>query len=138
MTDSLGTLFQIDAQFYWCKHEDIKHYIWTCLVCQLAKTNTTLPWDYYNLPQILKKIWKDIAMDFITGLPPSNSYTVIMVVMDMISKYVHFSTLKTDYSSKQVVKSFMKSISSSMGFLRQLYQSSIRFLQANFGSNCSS
>lgn len=37
------TLFWINAQFYWRKHEDIKHYIQTCLVCRQARTNTTLP-----------------------------------------------------------------------------------------------
>jgi len=72
-------------------------------------------------------------MDFITRLLPSNGYTVIMVVIDRLSKYAHFSTLKTDYSNKKVAKTF---ISTSMGFLRQLHQTGTGFLLANFGSIC--
>lgn len=49
-------------------------------------------------------------MDFITGLPNSFGYTVIMVVIDRLSKYNHFLPLKTDYSSKSVADTFMKNV----------------------------
>lgn len=49
-------------------------------------------------------------MDFITGLPSSNGFIVILVVIDRLSKYGHFSPLKTDYSSKSVAKDFVKTV----------------------------
>jgi hypothetical protein len=39
-------------------------------------------------------IWTDILMDFIEGLPSSNGYSVIMVVVDRLTKYAHFMALK--------------------------------------------
>ncbi|WVZ08097.1 hypothetical protein V8G54_021443 [Vigna mungo] len=52
----------------------------------------------------------DIAMDFITGLPSSNDFMVILVVVDRLSKYGHFPPLKADYSNKSVVEIFVKSV----------------------------
>ncbi|XP_014519802.1 uncharacterized protein LOC106776848 [Vigna radiata var. radiata] len=45
-------------------------------------------------------VWEDVAMDFITGLPPSHGYIVIMVIVDRLSKYTHFAGLRANYSSK--------------------------------------
>ncbi|VFQ70043.1 unnamed protein product [Cuscuta campestris] len=38
-------------------------------------------------------------MDFITGLPPSHGFTVIMVVVDRLSKYAHFGDLSSGYDA---------------------------------------
>jgi len=48
-------------------------------------------------------------MDFITGLPLSKGYTVIIVVIDRLPKYGHFHPLKNDYTSLQVPEAFMHS-----------------------------
>ncbi|GAU45976.1 hypothetical protein TSUD_401160 [Trifolium subterraneum] len=37
-----------------------------------------------------KGIWEDISLDFITGLPSFQSFTVILVVVDRFSKAAHF------------------------------------------------
>lgn len=49
-------------------------------------------------------------MDFITGLLLSYGFTLIMVVVDRLSKYDLFIALKTDYSSKVVAGAFMNTI----------------------------
>ena len=61
-----------------------------CDTCQRHKGETTL------LPGLLKpfpiptRIWTDISMDFIDGLPKSRGNIVILVVFDRLSKYSHF------------------------------------------------
>jgi len=55
-------------------------------------------------------------MDFITGLPPSNGYTVIMVVIDRLSKYAHLTSLKSNFNAKHVANLFMKTIVRLHGF----------------------
>lgn len=42
---------------------------------------------------IPSKVWKDNSMDYIMGPPPCHSKTVIMVVMDRLSKYSHVMAL---------------------------------------------
>ena len=49
-------------------------------------------------------------MDFITWLPPSNTYIVIMVIIDRLLKFVHFIPMKADYNSKQVAETFIANI----------------------------
>lgn len=59
---------------------------------------------------IPEQVWEDIAMDFITGLPPSSGFIVIMVVVDRLSKYARFMPLKSDYSSKTLAEAFMHNV----------------------------
>jgi hypothetical protein len=41
-------------------------------------------------------------MDFIDGLPKSEGYSVILVVVDRLTKYAHFMPLKHPYTSSSV------------------------------------
>jgi len=95
---------------------DIKEYVQNCLICQQAKTQTVLPQRLLQPLPIPEQIWEDLAMDFIIGLPPYVGNTIILVVIDKLSKYAHFSPLKVDYSSKVVAKTFMKSVVKLHGF----------------------
>ena len=49
-------------------------------------------------------------MDFITGLPNSGNKSVIMVVVEKISKYAHFCALPHPFTSTLVAQSFMDQI----------------------------
>nr|KYP32740.1 Retrotransposable element Tf2 [Cajanus cajan] len=85
------TLACISAQFHWKgMHKDIKEFVQTCLVCQQAKVANTLPAGLLQPLPIPDQVWDDLAMDFITGLPLSHGFTVILVVIDRLSKYAHF------------------------------------------------
>lgn len=88
-------------------HKDIRNFVSQCLTCQQAKTATTVPAGLLQPLPIPTQICEDVAMDFITGLPPSNRYTVVMVVIDRFSKYGHFAPLRADYSSQKVAETFM-------------------------------
>jgi hypothetical protein len=55
-------------------------------------------------------IWKDISMDFIVGLPKSRNKSVIMVVVDCLSKYAHFCALKHPFIASIVAQLFMDEV----------------------------
>ena len=49
-------------------------------------------------------------MDFITGLPKSRNKSIIMVVVDRLSKYAHFCALPRPFTPNLVAHCFMDQI----------------------------
>jgi hypothetical protein len=78
-----------------------------CEVCQRNKGETFKSLGTLQPLLILPAIWKDISMDFITGLPKSGNKSVIMVVVDRLSKYALFCALHHPFTSSTVAQSFM-------------------------------
>jgi hypothetical protein len=49
-------------------------------------------------------------MDFITELPKSKGKSVIMVIVDRITKYTHFCALSHPFKSSIVFTTFMETV----------------------------
>lgn len=62
-----------------------------------------------SLP-IPKAVWEDVSMDFITGLPKVKNKTVIVVVVDRLTKYYHIGALPTEYTAIGVAEFFVSNI----------------------------
>ncbi|GJT31444.1 putative mitochondrial protein [Tanacetum coccineum] len=79
----------------------------------VATTQRLGKWFYWKgLIKTVKKlrVWEDISMDFIDGLPPSGGKTVIMMVVDRLSKYAHFISMAHPYIANQVAQAFMDNV----------------------------
>lgn len=77
--------------------KDVKQFISNCHICQQHKYETTYPAGLLQPLPIPTKVWNDISMDFIVGLPLWKGKSVIMVVYDRLSKYAHFVALSHPY-----------------------------------------
>jgi hypothetical protein len=49
-------------------------------------------------------------MDFVEGLPLSQGHSVILVVVDSLSKYSHFTTLSNTYTAATIAQLFISHI----------------------------
>lgn len=86
------------------------------MICQQDNSSNTLPSGLLHPLLIPAEIWDDIAMDFITGLPNACGFTMIMVVIDRLSKYVRFVHQKAYYTSVKVAELFMQTVVKLHGF----------------------
>nr|GEY86454.1 retrotransposon-related protein [Tanacetum cinerariifolium] len=81
-----------------------------CDVCQRQKPDlSAYPGLLQPLP-IPGRIWAEVSMDFIEKLPNSQGKTVIMVVVDMLSKYAHFMPLSHPFNASQVAQVFLDGV----------------------------
>ena len=54
--------------------------------------------------------WIDIYMDFIMGIPKAWNKTIIMVVVDIMTKYAHFCALRATFTPSLVAQVFIDQI----------------------------
>lgn len=71
-------------------------------------------------------------MDFITGLPNSNGYTVILVVVDLLYKYAHFMPMKTYYTARQVANTFFSNVVKLHGMPKTIVSYRDKVFTSNF------
>jgi hypothetical protein len=102
------TYDRVKCSFFWDgMKQDIRKFVAECEVCQRNKGETVKsPGTLQPLP-IPPDIWKDISMHFITCLPKSGNKSVIMVVVDRLSKYAHFCALPHPFTTSTVAQIFM-------------------------------
>ena len=90
----------VGRKYYWPSlRRDIKAYVKGCGVCLGSKAVRHKPYgDLQSLPVPTHR-WKDLSMDFVTGLPIStdwkgDSYDSILVIVDRLTKMVHYEPVK--------------------------------------------
>ena len=105
--DSLARHFGIEKtreliarKYYWASlRRDIKDYVKECDVCLASKAVRHKPYGDLQLLSVSTHRWKDLSMDFVTGLPISTdwkgeSYDLILVIVDRLTKMVHYEPVK--------------------------------------------
>jgi len=59
-------------------------------------------------------------MDFITGLPNGSGKTVIMIIVDQLSKYANFALLAHPYWAESVARAFVENVFKFHGLPRSI------------------
>ncbi|XP_074356085.1 uncharacterized protein LOC141695764 [Apium graveolens] len=97
------TLLRIRADFYWPRmRHKVRKFIASCDICQRHKSVHLSPAGLLQPLPIPQRVWEDMYMDFIGGLPMSKGKTTIFVVVDRLSKYAHFISLSHPYTDAGV------------------------------------
>lgn len=101
------TLHRAQGEFYWPRMKaDIKTFVRECDTCQRNKAENLKPAGLLQPLPIPERAWSDISMDFIEGLPNSNGYTVVLVVVDGLTKYAHFNAISHPYTALTFAQQF--------------------------------
>jgi hypothetical protein len=107
----LATYKRIKQLFAWPNlKRDVNLYVQSCETCQQAKAeNVRLPGLLQPLP-VPDQAWDVITLDFIEGLPKSAGSTVILVVVDKLTRYAHFIPLAHPFTALQVAQAYMNNV----------------------------
>ena len=94
----------------WTKR-DVAEYVALCDTCQRVKAEHQRPAGLLQPMKIPKWKWKEVGMDFIVGLPRTQSgYDSIWVIVDRLTKVAHFLPVKTTYTGAQLATLYMERI----------------------------
>lgn len=70
--------------------------------CQKVKTDQAKPSGLLQPLTIPSQLWLHITMDFVEGLPKSQGFDSMWVVVDRLTKYGHFTPITHPFSTKYV------------------------------------
>nr|GEY98152.1 putative reverse transcriptase domain-containing protein [Tanacetum cinerariifolium] len=90
---------------------DIATYVSKCLTFLRVKAEHQKPSDLLVQPEIPKWKWDNITMDFVTRLHKTSSgYDTIWVIMDRLTKSVHFLPMREDDPMDKMTKLYLKEV----------------------------
>ncbi|WVZ88116.1 hypothetical protein U9M48_034667 [Paspalum notatum var. saurae] len=128
----------LKQKFWWYgMKREVAEYVALCDVCQRVKAEHQKPAGLLQPLKIPEWKWEEIGMDFIVGLPRTQSgFDSIWVVVDRLTKVAHFIPVKTTYSGAKLAEF----ISSTDRWARRerTNQASIKMspFQALYGRRC--
>ena len=102
----------IKRDYYWLRMDaDIKCWIQECPDCQRNKSSSQRTAGLLQPLPVPARRWSDVSLDFITHLPKTRSgHTAILVVVDRLSKLVHFIPTVDTANAETVARLFIDNI----------------------------
>ena len=90
--------------------KEVKQYMEGCNFCQRNKNCIEQPVGKLIFNSILERSWTYISADFITKLPLAQGYNLILVVVDRLTKMVHFISTTEKTSAEGLARLFRDNI----------------------------
>ena len=119
------TLGAVARSYWWPKlRNHVEDYVRSCDICQRVKAPRHKPYGLLApLPQP-EQPWQDIAMDFITCLPPAmrrkKAYDAVLVVVDRFSRMVRYIACSKAIDAPELGDRLIEEIFSKMGAPRSI------------------
>jgi hypothetical protein len=106
----------VTRNYYWpTLRKYIKDYVSGCDTCIRNKNHHHKPYGLLSPLPIPDSPWTSVSVDFITQLPPSNTYTSICVFVDRFSKMALFVPTFDQIDAEGTVKLFITHVFSQYG-----------------------
>jgi hypothetical protein len=88
----------------------VQDFVRTCGTCQRNKAEHLHPVGLLLHLPVPWAVWSDIGLDFVEALPKVKGKSIILTVVDRLSKYAHFIPLAHPYSAESVAQAFFAEI----------------------------
>ncbi|GJW36578.1 putative reverse transcriptase domain-containing protein [Tanacetum coccineum] len=124
-------MYQDMKKLYWWPNmkDDISTYVSKCLTCLKVKAEHQKSSSLLVQPEIPQWKWENITIDFVTKLlRTSSGYDTIWIIVDRITKSVHFLPMRENDSMDKLARLYMN------------YHASIKaaLFEALYGQKCRS
>jgi hypothetical protein len=107
----LKTYHRVKKDFFWDGLKtNVQRFVAECVVFQQNKVETIKTPGLLQPLSIPSQRWEEVSMDFITRLPKSEGKSVIMVIVDRLTKYAHFCALSHPFKASTVSIAFMETV----------------------------
>ena len=115
------TVEKVSRFFWWpAMRPSVEEFVLSCPECQQFKPrNAPKPGLLQSLP-VPERVWQDLTMDFIVGLPEVRGRDSICVVVDRLSKYAHFIPCTSTITAAEVARLFLNHVWKLHGFPRSI------------------
>ena len=132
------TLTVVRKEYFWPgMKKDVVDYIAKCMECQRVKVEHKHRAGLLQPLPILEWKWEVVTIDFITKLPRSSSrHDSIMVVVDKLTKAVHFVPVKLTHKVADVAEIYMKDIARLHGVPKAIVSDRDSKFNSNYGRDC--
>ena len=102
----------LKRNFWWSNmKKDVAEFVAKCLTCQQVKIEHQRPAGVLQPLPIPEWKWDDIAMDFVTGLPPTQKgMDSIWVIVDRLTKSAHFIPIKKTWGPDRLAELYIQEI----------------------------
>jgi len=105
------TVELVTRNFWWPGViKEVKQYVEGCDACQQNKNRTEQPVEKLMPNSIPEKPGTHILVDFITKLPLAQGYDSILVVVDRLTKMVHFIPTMEKTLAKRLAQLFRDNV----------------------------
>jgi len=93
--------------FYWPGMYDyVSTWVKNCDTCRRITPSREKHQGVLRQLAVPERAWKDLSMDFVTGLPKSNGYDAILVVVCRLTKFRHLIPCKSTCNAEDVARLF--------------------------------
>jgi hypothetical protein len=116
----------------------VSEFVCLCWTCQRNKIEALHPAGLLQPLEVPFRVWEDISLDFVEGLPKVHGKSVILTVVDRFSKYAHLIALSHPYTAISVARAFFEGIVRLHGFLSSIVSDRDPVSQDMSGMICSS
>jgi hypothetical protein len=106
------TIVAVKKQYFWpYMKKEVADFIATCLKCEKVKIEHKHPTSFLQPLPIPEWKWDVVTVNFITNMPKTaKKHNSIMVVVEKLTKDVHFIAVKSGHKTVDIVEIYMREI----------------------------